>query len=190
MMTPDLYVSPWWQSQCIPSRWDVAGVEVFSISLWHLFALEQIGNAYVCGGIPDRDTASSMLLFCKTDMNGGRRLMLDPKYRYRETRQMYRSLRDVTWEELHAACDDYVKSCLRAPDHFDDPKSKPAKLAAPYQYHIVRCLCREYGMALVEAWNTTYALARCYYDAWQESQGDKTLATPIAQQMIDERATS
>ena len=186
MIENDLYVSPWWQSSCIPNKWDVAGVEVFSLSLWHLFALEQIGNAYVCGGIPDRDSAASLLLFAETDMAGGRRLLLEPYRRARKMRRMYRRLRHSAWADLHLACEDFVKSCLRSPDHWEDDK-KGGTLSAPYQFHMVRCLCAEYGMPLADAWNMPYAMARCYFDAWQESQGDKTLVSSKAQSLIDRK---
>jgi len=187
-MVPDLYVSPWWQASLVPPVWDVAGVRVRALSLWHTFALEQIGNAYVCGGVCDRDAAAALLLFAQLDRAGGRALMLRPLYRARAMRSMHKRLARVPVEGLHNACMDYVRTCLRAPDHKepinDGQRGKAA--SAPYQWHIVLTLTSRCGMTVDEAWDYPYSEARCLHDVYAETRGDDTLSDDRLQRAIDD----
>ena len=177
------YVNPWWQATLLPDKWSVGGVVVNSLSLWHVFALDNIGNKYATGGACDRNDAAGLLLFAQTDMAGGRRLMLSPFHRARQMRRMHRKLKRLDWVDLHTACIDYTESCLRRPDHFSEGGGKP--VAAPYCWHLVLTLTDHCGATLDRAWNTPYAAARCYRDVWAESQGDTTLASEAAQEAMD-----
>lgn len=182
-MASENWVSPWWQAACLPPRWDVAGVVVRALSVWHVFALEQIGNRYLCGGNPDRDDAAGLLLFASMDVRGGRRLIVGPRFRRRAMMRMFRRLRGVEWPTLHEACRDYVSSCLRAPSRWQRSGAKPCSV--PYQFHMIRRLCRDYRMTLDAAWDTPYATARCYFDASAEADGDDTIMNAKAQEMED-----
>ena len=73
---PD-WISPWWQAACLPERWRVCGVDVPSLTVWHGYALENIGNRFVLAGDvpPDKDDCASLLMFAMGDMDHGRRLM-------------------------------------------------------------------------------------------------------------------
>ena len=179
----DDWVSPWWQAVNLPALWDVCGVSAPSLSVWHTFALENIGNPYLCGGRPDQDSAASLLLFARLDMAGGQRLIAGPCYRARQMHRMYRRLRKVDPADLDAACREYVETCTRAASRFN-AKSGGKPCAVPYQFHIVRRLALS-GMTFEQAWNTPYALARCYYDAAAEADGDDSIMTAAAQEMED-----
>lgn len=175
------WVSPWWQAVCLPDTWDVCGLIVPPLSVWHTFALENLGNAYLCGGPADKDAAASLLLFARHDYQGGRRLMLDGKFRTREIKRMHRVLRKLPDQQVHDACAEYVEVCMRAASRWDKGDGKPC--AVPYQWHIVARLSGQLGAE--SAWNMPYAVARCMYDAMAEMNGDDSILSSTAQEMED-----
>ena len=182
------YISPWWQAILLPDRWDVCGIAVHALSNWHLYALENLRNAYVCGGIHDRDSAASLLLICQREMRrrpwhilpGGRDLYLRPYARARALARIHKVVKPIPWDDLDNACSDYVRSCLRVPRHKTASASSAGAsirlLAAPYLRHIVLCLCDHYNMTRDQAWNHPYSESRCMYDTYREiEKGDDTL---------------
>lgn len=178
------WVSPWWQAACLPEQWDVCGISVPSLSVWHTFALENIGNRYLCGGDADRDDAAGLFLFASHDMRGGRRLMLQARFRLRQMRRMYRRLRNLNWKELDCACSEYVETCTRGVSHWQKGGGKPC--AAPYQWHIVYRLSGGDPTKTAAAWDMPYVVARCLNDVAIEQGGDDSLMAERAQEMEDE----
>jgi len=172
----DDWISPWWQAACLPASWDVCGVKCPPLTVWHTFALENIGNSYLVGGPVGKDAASSLLLFAKHDRAGGRKLILMPRFREREMQRMYRRLKDQDADMVHAACTEYVASCMRGASRWQKCGWKP--YAVPYQWHIVARL----GDA---AWDMPYAEARCRCDALAEASGDDSIMSVRAQEMED-----
>lgn len=184
------YVSPWWQASLIPAVWDVAGVTCFSLSLWHVWALENVGNPYVCGGARDRDAASGLLLFAALDYTGGKRMMLDAAFRAGRMARMARRLSFQPWAEVDAACVDYVTTCTRQADReipiSEDGKVKRGRMmSAPWIWHILHHVTGGDPARFVAGWDTPYIVARCLYDVWGETQGDKSLVDPVKQRGID-----
>lgn len=182
------FISPWWQSLLLPKRWDVCGVSVPSLSVWHTFALEQLGNHYMIGGICTREDVAGLLLFARTDYRGGRKLILGKFHRGRQIRKIYRKIKDVEWSELHAACLDYLESCMHTARRWQKKDGGGKTCAVPYQWHIVNRICGGDITKMDAAWNTPYALGRCLYDVQAEASGDDTLMKPEYQKMDDELA--
>jgi hypothetical protein len=184
------YINPWWQAVLLPDKWDICGVAVRAMSVWHFYALEQLDNAYVCDGIRDRDAAASLLLICQRDIDETRLLYLRPLARARALARIYKTINPIKWDELDAACTDYYLTCSRIPEHLRPGAQgeKPAGkfLSAPIVWHIVLCLCDQYKKTETEAWNTPYSRARCMYDAWREASGDESLADERIQKHTDE----
>lgn len=187
-MSADGYVSPWWQAMLLPDRWDLCGIEVRAMSVWHTFALENLGNAYIYGGVCDKDAASSLIMFCQRDWMEGRALFLRPVYRARALRGIYKTVSRMTFPNLDAAIRVYVQACNRTPDHKHPEDGSGKSGAAPYQWHVVSVLCSRYGMSEAQAWNCPYARARCLYDTFQETRGDDSLADDRLQRSIDRQA--
>lgn len=185
-MSDDGYVNPWWQAALLPDRWDICGIEVRAMSVWHLYALENLNNAYVCGGVHDRDAAASLLLICQRDYAGGRDLYLRPFARARALAKIHKVIKPLKWDELDATCIDYCLTCTRVPEHLRKLDGTEKSLKAPYQRHIILCLCSRYNMSKDQAWNHPYSEARCIYDVYQESRGDESLASERTQQHTDE----
>lgn len=182
----DAWISPWWQAACLPRKWDVAGVVVPSLSVWHTFALESVGNPYMCGGMLDYDAAAALLIFARQDWRGGLRLIHDAGFRASEMRRMHRALRRVPLREVTEACRDYVETCTRAPRRWQKSGGGGGRAAVPYQFHLVRVLCSDYGLDLARAWNTPYAQARSYYDSHAEANGDTSVMRPDHEALDDE----
>jgi len=170
------WISPWWQAACLPDQWDVCGISVPSLTVWHTFALEQIGNPYLCGGPIDKDAATSLLLFASLDMAGGRMLFLSDRFRKKRTARIIRILKRIPIDSVHAACSEYVETCTRGISRWQKGGGKAC--AAPYQWHIVARLGSE-------AWDQSYAQARCMCDAMAEQAGDDSIMSPAAQEMED-----
>lgn len=178
------WISPWWQAVCLPDTWDVCGVIVPPLSVWHTFALENIGNAYLCGGPVDKDSAASLLLFAQHDYQGGRRLMIEAKFRTRAIRRMHKVLRKLPEQQVHDACTEYVDVCMRTPSRFHESTGgKPC--AVPYQWHIVVRLSGGDPARMESVWNMPYSRARCLYDAMAEQNGDGSIMSARAQEMED-----
>ena len=180
------YVSPWFQAALLPKRWDVAGISCPSLSVWHLFALEQMGNAYARSAAPTFDDAVGLLVVATSSREELREMMARPRLMARKLARMARRLARVPFDELDNCVVDYFVSCIRSPDHKHPTDGGSRGVAAPYQWHIVLCLCDHYGMTPEEAWAMPYAEARCMFDTYAETQGDKTLADPKLQRAIDE----
>jgi hypothetical protein len=181
------WVSPWWQAELLPDRWDVCGFVLPSLSVWHTFALENVGNKYLTSGQADRNDAACLLLLCGRNRKHGRRLMLNPDLLNREMARVARRIRKMGWQSVNIACLDYVSSCLRTPGHWTKSDTTGKRVAAPYQFHIVRKLCMEYGYTAERAWDTEYARARCMYDASGEASGfDESLMSPEHERIDEE----
>jgi len=180
----DDWVSPWWQAMLIPERWDVCGVSVPSLSVWHVFALENIGNRYICGGGPtDKDDAASMLLFARHDMEGGRRLFSRPNYRARQTRSIYKHLKRMDDETVSDACAEYVTVCMRHGNRMSQGASG-TPCGTPEPWAIVAML-RAMGDTFDAAWNTPYATARATLDAHAEGTGQTVMMPVYGEEMND-----
>ena len=187
----DGYISPWWQAALIPPRWDVCGIKVNAISVWHMYALTNIENVYIVGGVPNRDAAAGLLMICGTDMAGCKALFHDARTSARAMRAVSKAIARVPWEDLDGACRDFVASCTRIPvvkvvvkRHGEDVDQK--YFASPLHRLIVMCLCSQYRMTLDEAWNHPYADARCMFNVWRESEkGDDSIADERWQRIAD-----
>lgn len=183
------WISPWWQAACLPERWDVCGISVPPLSVWHTFALESFGNRYMVGGQIDLDDAAGLLLVASHDYQGGKRLLLEPLYRQRRIRGVQRILARLKWETVHDACTEYVETCTRTARRWRKMDGGGKQSAVPYQWHLVHLLARGAPGAIEAAWNTPFAVARCLYDAFAETQGDDKIMAP-AHEALDDQMTA
>jgi len=179
------WISPWWQAMLLPARWDVCGVKVGPLSLWHIFALENIGNRYLCGGSPDRDDAASLLLFAKHDMAGGRRLMLKPHYRARQIWRMHRRIRKLDDQYISDACLEYVETCTRINSRWSKAGAASTPCGAPHEFTLAAFMAERLPGGVVEAWNMPFTQARCLFDAAMEAEGKTSMLAPKYQYMED-----
>jgi len=170
----------------LPERWDVCGIAVPSLSVWHVFALENVGNRYICGGstAPDKDDAASLLLFARHDMAGGRRLFDLPNHRKRQTLSIYRKLKRCDDQYITDACLEYVTVSMRHGTRISQPGASGTPCGTPEPWAIVAML-RAMGDTFSAAWNTPYATARALLDAHAEGTGNAVMTPVYGEEMID-----
>lgn len=172
----DGWVSVWWQAAVMPRRWLVCGIRTPPLTVWHAFALESIGNPYLCGGPIDENACAALLLFSGLNRRDGLRLLWDDHYRVRRMRRVLRKLRGKTIKEIHAACSEYVDVCTRGASRWRKGEGKPC--AVPFAWHAVARLGDR-------AWDMPYVEARCLFDALAEQAGDDSIMSDKAQEMED-----
>lgn len=180
------WISPWWQAVTLPLVWDVCGVRVPSLTVWHYLALENTGNAYLDGGRePDHDDAAALLLFASRDMAGGRRLLHMDNHRARQMKRMHARLRKLEWAAIDAACGEYVATCTRHGTRMRPAGPAGSPAGTPEPWAIVAALCAM-GHSWDAVWNFAYAPARALLDARDEGLGNATM-TPgyYGEEMID-----
>lgn len=81
----------------------------------------------------------------------------------------------------------YMMDFAECPDHWEpagDSEHDTGKgSCAPWEYHLHRVMCDIYHYTADEAWDIPLARARCYFDAWAESNGDKSLVSEREQEL-------
>ena len=92
--------------------------------------------------------------------------------------------RKQEWEDIHAACFEYVKTCTRMVSRYER-KEEGKKSVVPYQWHIVQLLTRGNLDNLESVWNMPVAQALCLFNAYAETQGDDSILSEKAQEMED-----
>ena len=190
------HVSSWFQSAVLPRRWRIAGVSCGALSVWHHYALSNLGNAYVCGMGTDRDDATGLLALCSRDYAAGAAVFQFPADLAKMIRKTARVVEKTPWKALDAACYDYVATCCRVPQHTEPPihvgpggkvlPSTSKKCASPLHWALVSFLCQGRPDLLEAAWNTPYATARCLFDSTRDVEGKtETLESEEEEQRID-----
>jgi len=157
---------------CLPKCWGVCGVSVRALSCWHLYALEQLGNAYAFDGEgATRDDAAAMLMLCQSDWKTGSRLMWDTKAASKAMARIYRATRKTPFDDLHNACLDYSNSCRELPEVWHQQAKGGGKfMGGNHVWHVVVWLMST-GLTEAQAWDMPYTRARCYFDVSREASG-------------------
>jgi len=174
--------NPFFQAAyCQPPR--VLGVQLRPFSLGHLLLLEGLGNPFVAWGTGSRAELFAAVLVCSHTMAENGRVLFGGRLPL--WRLIWWALR---WPERRIGPERdafvrYLADYTATPEHWES-ESDGKGFRAPWQYHFVLVLCREFGMGWAEAWNAPVALARCCYDTWAETQGDKSLISPEEQDGI------
>ena len=181
------WVSPWWQAMNLPT-WEICGFRrIPSLSVWHAFALENLGNAYLCGGRCTIDDAASLILIVTRDMAGGQRLVARDRHRHKQLARIARRLRKVPFADMHAACNQYVRACYRVAGRWQKEGAAGKLQGAPHTFHLV-CALSGIGWTWKDAWNAPIALARCVYDTTREDGGDDTIMHPRYERLAEQWA--
>jgi len=170
------HVPSWLQAALLPDRWNVAGVSCGALSVWHHFVLGCEGNPYLWGGDPDIGDAGQLLIICGRDYAAGKLIYAHPARMAIASQRVSRKLHGVPFAAVDAACRDYVKTCLRTPQHVRVVSSsngdvpKPAK--SPLAWVLVQFLSAGNPDKIEAAWNTPYATAQCLFDAHRDIAGE------------------
>ena len=171
-----MYVSPWLQAVLLPRLWDVCGVTLPPLSLWHRYILRVSGNPYLGRGEASKDAAVEVLLYCSLDMAGGQRMYNGFYFRRKRTNYILRKIKKLTFEEIDAAVSEYVQACCRVPAHsYKEAKPGEAKgkpVAAPHEWVLAEYAAGGDPAKLEPAFNTPFAKVMCMFDAHRNINGD------------------
>jgi hypothetical protein len=165
---------PWLQSLLVAPP-TIAGVRMRPLSLWHVYALRRLGVSISAPGLNGLVT---MLAVCRRGFLRGTALLQSPGRLQRECSRLSRRLAPRFVEAI-ADVAVYAGDYVEAPEHVEkvgeDDKRHIAR--APWEWHVLRVLCRVYGLTLAAAWDTPVGYARCLYSVEQEAQGDDSLVS-------------
>ncbi len=182
------WVNPFWQAFTMAPHARVLGVRVSPLSVWHVFALEQLECAFIVGGEATLGDVVQLLFVVSQTRNEFLTCFHDAKKRDRKLTLVRRTmLRNAgKYEDSPNAlevCRVYVSESMRVPGRWIKKGAKPC--AVPHALHVFAAAVRG-GVAYQSAWDMPYMTARCLFDIQAEQRGDESLQTAAAMQM-DER---
>ena len=184
------FVSPFWQALTLPRKFRMFGLRVPPMSVWHVFALEQIGNTYMTGGALDMGDVVQALLVVTQSRRQFMRMFRKPSRVNAKARRIKRALirwaarrKDYTDVDALILFRDYVETSMRTPGRWIKPGAKAC--AAPYALHALTGAIKS-GVCVGSAWDVAYAQARVMFDVFAEQAGDDSIMTARAQE-VDER---
>jgi len=186
----------WFQSLMVqPPR--ICGLQIRPFSLIHEYTLRKLKSPYAVGGAPNVGDLLLALQICARDYRGIVRLMAGD----------FKPGKAILWawwiKRRYGGFDTAQRSFLKymanyseLPEHLElvevngqkVPSGVGESVRAPWEFHLVRTLCHSYRMNHEEAWNCPLSLAKCDFDCWSESNGDKTLVSEYQHGLIAEAA--
>ena len=152
----------------------IAGRQLLPFSLSHVMLLRGLGNGFATRGDGTRSELLTALLVCSRTHKQNARALFGQKQSILSLIAWAARWPDSRLEPERVAFQAYLSDYLTTPEHWEDGSASGGFLA-PWPYHFVLTLTEHYGCYLDEAWDMPVGLARCYYDVWAETQGDKSL---------------
>ena len=148
----------------------ILGRRMQPFSLAHSFILERAGNPFWVGGERGPEHFFEALEICSLDLQGNRARVAKNVGRSFK-RWVAKYFRKVTADDV-ARFAQYLDDYLAC--HPRESGGSGRELHSPWQFRIVADLVAS-GLGEERAWNMPLNLARCYYDARAELDGDDTL---------------
>jgi len=180
------WISPFWQAFSQPAQSRVCGLRVSPLTVWHVFALEQIDNTYMVGGVLDVGDALQLLTVATQTRDQFLRSFHNPSKRRRIVERCRRAMIRAAWKRKTSAvlqCKEYVDQSMRVAGRWIKKEAKPC--AVPHALHILAAAIR-FGVPYEKAWDMPYCTARAMFDVLAERNGDDSIQTAAAQQ-LDEK---
>jgi len=180
------------QAVLLPRTWDVCGIIVPPLSIWHVYILQTTGNSYLCGGDLTLDSAAEVLMYASLDVKDGRKLYTQPFFRQRHRNKILKALNKIESVEIYNAMTEYISECVRTPSHKEvkssDSGVKSEPVAAPTAWILAEYLSGGVASKLDEAFNTPFSIACCMFDAKRNVAGeDDSLNSEIKEERIDKK---
>lgn len=183
----DLWISPFWQALTLPPSMRVCGVKVAPLSVWHVYALENIGCALTNGGTVEAGDVAQMLMVSSRNRAQFLVMFADPRKIEKARRKIKTAMLRYAYRhggDQVAQAIAYAETCMRIPHRWrKDGTGKPP--AVPHSLHVLRGAVK-CGVPYADAWDMPYATARVLFDAQAEASGDQSIMDDVDQQM-DER---
>jgi hypothetical protein len=184
----DPWISAFWQALTLPRYTSLCGVKVSPLSVWHVYALENVGCAIVCGGVVEHGDVAQLLMVASRNrqqflqmysVQGGIGKAL-AEVRKAMLRAAYRNPSNHIQEAIR-----YADECMRIPHRWRKGNGMPPKV--PHALHVLRGAVK-CGVDYDRAWDMPYAEARVLFDVTAEAAGDTSIMDDIDQQMDEKMA--
>ncbi len=183
------WISPFWQAFSMPARSRVCGIRVPPLSVWHVFALEEIGNPFLVGGEASAGDVQQLLFVATQTRAQFLNAFHVPSIRKRRLSRLRRRMLRYAWRHPSGAvaeCKRYVDQSMRVPGRWVKVDAKAC--AVPHALHVLSA-ARNMVASVDAAWDMPYVQARCWFDVRAEFKGDDSIQSTAAQQM-DERMSA
>lgn len=162
-----------WQKAALVQPPQILGRQLLPFSHGHFFVLGAMESPYVKGGSVTNDDLVSAVFICSHTFEENQALLFsDHKYE-KQVGAWARKLKKFSFYEAREQFVDYYDVFTNVPDHWISQDNKRPKAA--YEFTVVTGLVSSGVCTLSEAWNMGFSLARCYYSAVAESNGDDSL---------------
>jgi hypothetical protein len=183
------WISPFWQAFSQPRTVKVCGLRLPAISVWHQFALDNLGNGYVCGGVIDEGDVQQLLYVVsqtrKQYLSRSNNTKKRKRYLLKIQKVMMRNAYN-TKSNVILECKTYAEQSLRVPGRWRKRNAK--NCSVPSSLHMVAAAAKM-GIPVNVAWDMPYSEARCWFDALAEQEGDESIQNSVSQWM-DEKMTA
>jgi hypothetical protein len=172
-----------WTQALLVTPLRIAGIRLRPFSLAHNAILRANNSPYLCSRPATTPELFFALQVCSRTLEQIRDGLLGP--RPPVWRLFFAGLRwrRSAFDTADASFRIHVADYKRYPER--EPVASGDEIAAPFEWHAARILCREYGMSLCEAWDTPINMAVCAVDTWTESQGTGKLLSDYDAKLRD-----
>lgn len=164
----------------------ILGRQLKPFSLIHYSVLSGMRNPYVVGGRCHPQNLVVACLICGMQWSEIRERIYG---RFALTVREKLWTRAAAWRDFVSHSEAfklYVADSVATPDRWSEAGKSSGGISAPWEFHIVRTLCKEWRMDHEHAWNLPFNLAACYSDVSAEAHGDKSLVSEDQKQKIAE----
>jgi hypothetical protein len=153
------------------------GRRLLPFSIAHHYALRELESPYVVGGKAKR---ADLLLACSICSRTWEQIRLFLGQQVGVRRDIFRAFwwRRFDFTIADESFSNYVDEYETVPQHstvVGTGEGKSTRVAAPFEWHLVAFLMREYGMSESEGWNMPINRAKCFFDVEAERNGDDSL---------------
>lgn len=158
----------------------ICGMQLKPYSLIHDLTLECLENPVAAGGTLTDTKLLEAVFICSRDWQGLRRdlLAMDDAKAFSFGKKAIKTI-DEDRESFRVYVSEYKAIAPRS-------KSKSKDDACvPWQFHVARSLCGDWGFTEPQAWDMPVNRAVCYCDTKQEYDGGKSLISPYDAEMAD-----
>jgi hypothetical protein len=158
----------------------VLGRRLKPFSLAHSLILERAGNTFWVGGEKTVEDFFQAVDVCARDLQENRERINEPQRRMKRwIARTFRKASAADVQKFAAYIQDHATCCAR-----ESTGGASRDMASPWQFRIAAYLI-ERGFAEERAWNMPLNLARCYFDANEEMNGDNTLVPAFEESAAD-----
>lgn len=155
----------------------VFGQRLRPLSLAHLLALRALECRAAYGADEPHEMAVAAVVCSKTYEQIKRDIFADTKRAKKQIEIMARRCNLKNLDSVRETLDRYFENGTLCPEHWEPVEKKAKGVRAPWELHVARVLCGQYGYTLEEAMDCPAPLGRSLYDVYAESKGSDSLKT-------------